>query len=135
MTFARRPGEGTGGGELSVTLAGHPQPVLVSAAGDVRQLGRPGTLLGVIDPIEISEAAYELDDGDTLLLYTDGLPEAGRSGLQLGEERVLELCSSAPELSLEAFLARVEAAAVQRADGRPRDDIALLALRVDAAAG
>jgi PAS domain S-box-containing protein len=125
----------TGGAELTVTLAGHPHPVLAGADGEVRQLGRAGTLLGVVDPLEISEVSCELQRGDTVLLYTDGLPEAGRSASQLDDEHVLELCKPAPHLSLADFLASVERAAVVQAGGRPRDDIALLALRVGAAAG
>ena len=45
----------------------------------------PGTLLGVLDPLEISERDEQLESGETLLLYTDGLLEGGASGEQLGE--------------------------------------------------
>jgi serine phosphatase RsbU (regulator of sigma subunit) len=116
---------------LSITLAGHPQPVLVGGDGEPRLLGRPGTLLGVVDPVQITEVEDVLKAGETVLLYTDGLPEAGRTEQQLGEQRVLELCSIAPRVSLGELLARIEDAAVKGADGRPRDDIALMALRLD----
>lgn len=96
-------------------------------------LGKPGTLLGVLDPVEISEVDAELRVGQTLVMYTDGLPEAGRSGRQLGEERLIELCAQAPQLTLSALLARIEQAAVERAGGRLRDDIALLAVRLRSA--
>jgi PAS domain S-box-containing protein len=121
-----------GGARLSVALAGHPQPVLVSADGSARLLGEHGTLLGVIDPVLITEVPAELLPGETLVLYTDGLPEAGPTGLRLGEQRVLELCSPAPTMDLASLLGSIERAAVERADGRPRDDIALMGLRVRA---
>jgi PAS domain S-box-containing protein len=119
---------------LTVALAGHPQPLLIDARGQQTKLGKPGTLLGVLDPIDISEVHAELEPGETLLLYTDGLPEGGRSGLALGEQRLLELCAEAPQLTLSRLLERIEQAAVQRADGRLRDDIALLGLRLSGGA-
>jgi PAS domain S-box-containing protein len=117
---------------LTVTLAGHPPPLLIDAHGQCTQVGRPGTLLGVLDPIDIGEVDAELHAGETLLLYTDGLPEAGRAGLQLDEQRLFELCvEAASQPTLGGVLAQIEQAALQRADGRLRDDIALLALRLE----
>ena len=115
---------------LTVALAGHQPPLLVGEGGEARPLGEPGTLLGVIDPVEIRETEAEMHPGETLLLYTDGVPEAGRSGVQLGEAGLLELCTHAPQLSLAELLARIEAAALDSAAGRLRDDIALLAVRM-----
>ena len=115
---------------LTVALAGHPQPLLIGADGATTQLGKPGTLLGVLDPVDIHEMQADLHPGETLLLYTDGLPEAGRSGVQLGEQGLLELCAQAPGLSVSELLERIERAALERADGALRDDIALMALRL-----
>jgi sigma-B regulation protein RsbU (phosphoserine phosphatase) len=83
----------------------------------------------VIDPIEIVESEAELSPGETLLLYTDGVPEAGRSSGQLGERGLMELCRTLPSLALPALLRRIEQAALERSGGRLRDDIALLAVR------
>ncbi|HEX5852627.1 MAG TPA: SpoIIE family protein phosphatase [Solirubrobacteraceae bacterium] len=115
---------------LTVALAGHPQPLLIDAEGNATRLGTPGTLLGVVDPIEIHEVQTDMQEGETLLLYTDGLPEAGRAGEQLGEERLLELCAQAPKLSAASLLEFIERAAVDHAKGTLRDDIALMALRL-----
>jgi PAS domain S-box-containing protein len=126
VTFERLPANA----RLTVTLAGHPPPLLIDADGEHRQIGTPGTLLGVLDPLEISEVDVELEVGQTLLLYTDGLPEADRTGLQLGEQALFELSAEEPEPTLGGMLAQIEGAALRRADGRLRDDIALLALRL-----
>jgi PAS domain S-box-containing protein len=115
---------------LTVTLAGHLPPLLISPNGDATQIGRPGTLLGMLDHIDIKESDAELHPGHTLLLYTDGVPEAGRSRGQLGEHGLLELCRQAPGLTLAALLKHIEHAALERAEGSLRDDIALLALRL-----
>jgi PAS domain S-box-containing protein len=115
---------------LTVALAGHHPPLIVDRDGQARPVGRPGTLLGVLDPIEIAESEAVLQAGQTLLLYTDGVSEAGRSVGPLGEEGVIELCRRSPELGLADLLERVERAALERAEGKLRDDIALLAARV-----
>ena len=117
---------------LTVALAGHPQPLLIATNGRPALLGRPGTLLGVLDPISIREVEAELHGGETLLLYTDGLPEAGLSGDQLGEQGLLDLSAEAPGLALKALLTRIEQVALACADGRLRDDIALVAVRLSA---
>ncbi len=115
---------------LTVALAGHQPPLLIGRDGDVTPLGEPGTLLGVIDPIEIVERTAELHPGQTLLLYTDGVPEAGRAGRQMGEQGLHALCAETVGLSVSELLERIEHAAKKRAAGRLRDDIALLALRL-----
>jgi serine phosphatase RsbU (regulator of sigma subunit) len=115
---------------LTVALAGHPPPVLIDEEGSASQIGRPGTLLGVIDALSIHEVECELLPGRTLLLYTDGVPEAGAADEQIGEAGLLALCGEAPKLSLESFLARIALAASERAPGGLRDDIALLGVRL-----
>jgi PAS domain S-box-containing protein len=114
---------------LTVTLAGHPPPVLIDARGEARQIGRPGTLLGVLDPIDVVEREEELQAGETLLLYTDGIPEAGHSGEALGERGLIELCRRAPELTLPGLLEHIEHAALEHAKGSLGDDLALLGMR------
>jgi PAS domain S-box-containing protein len=117
---------------LTIALAGHPPPLLISPEGRVTEVGHSGTILGVVDPLSINESEITLQAGETLLLYTDGVTEAGRPDRMLGEDGLLELCASAPELTLAGFLEHIEHAALARAQGLLRDDIALLALRIDA---
>jgi serine phosphatase RsbU (regulator of sigma subunit) len=119
------------GARLTIALAGHPPPLLISAGAEVEQAGLSGTVLGVVDPVSIEESEITLCTGETLLLYTDGVIEAGRPDRQLAEEGLLELCAAAPNLPLEGFLEHIERAALTRARGRLRDDIALLALRIE----
>jgi PAS domain S-box-containing protein len=116
---------------LTIALAGHPPPLLISARGEVEQVGHSGTVLGVVDPLNISEREIALAPGMTLLLYTDGVIEAGRPDRMLGEDGLLELCAAAPGVPLARFLEQIETAALERAGGHLRDDIALLALRVE----
>jgi PAS domain S-box-containing protein len=118
---------------LTVALAGHQSPLLIDRDGAVTQLGQPGTLLGVVDPIDVVEHDAELGARETLLLYTDGVTEAGRAQGQLGGQGLRGLCTQAAHLPLEGLLEQIERTVLQRAAGRLRDDIALLAVRLDRA--
>jgi PAS domain S-box-containing protein len=118
---------------LTVALAGHEPPWILDRDGAARAIGSPGTLLGVIDPIEVTESTHELPAGQTLLLFTDGVPDAGRPE-PLGEAGLRDVCARARERDLEGLLGAIEHAASLQARGRLRDDIALLALRLPAPA-
>jgi PAS domain S-box-containing protein len=119
-----------GRAKLTVALAGHEHPLLIDGRGEVRPLGSSGTLLGVIDPIEVRETPAELHPGQTLLLFTDGVSEAGRPDRQLGPEGLSELCRAAAARPLQDLLETIEQAALERAGGQLRDDVALLGLRL-----
>ncbi len=115
---------------LKVALAGHPPPLLIDSDGKAHPVGQPGTLLGVLDSPEFSETGAELKPGETLLLYTDGVAEAGRANTLLGEDGLIELCRRAPSLTLGGLLEHIEHVALERAEGSLRDDLTLLGLRL-----
>ena len=122
---------GATGAELTVTLAGHPPPLLLDADGTTTELGELGTLVGVIDQIGVSEVPARLTPGQTLLLYTDGLPEARReSGAQDGAAWLGDVHGLARQ-PLADLVEHIEQRALERAQGRLRDDIALLAIRAE----
>lgn len=95
-----------------------------------RSIGRTGTLLGAVEPISVHETTAELRRQETLLLYTDGVIDAGRPHRPLGEHGLIELCARTPPLTLGGLLARIRDEAISRSGGPLRDDVALLALRL-----
>jgi PAS domain-containing protein len=123
-------GPDEGSARLTVALAGHQPALLIDRDGVTTPLGTPGTLLGVVDPVEITETRYEMEVGQTVLLYTDGVIEAGRPDNQLGEAGLRAICARAPELDLIGLLEAIEREALEHASGALHDDIALLALRL-----
>jgi serine/threonine protein phosphatase PrpC len=94
-----------------------------------RTAHRRSRALGVVEPIRVEQVELELGPGETLLLYTDGLPEAGRRERHLDEQQLAAVCAAAAGAGLEEMLDQLEQGAIERAGGRMRDDIALLALR------
>jgi sigma-B regulation protein RsbU (phosphoserine phosphatase) len=74
---------------LVSTNAGHNPPVLVRRDGTVRRLGRGGPLLGVFAQAGFEQEETQLEDGDRLVLFTDGITEArDRTGCEFGEDRL-----------------------------------------------
>ena len=65
-------------GTLACAGAGHPAPLMRTARGDVSQLPAAGLPLGLRERGADVTRHLRLDPGDTLVLYTDGLVEAGR---------------------------------------------------------
>jgi PAS domain S-box-containing protein len=118
------------GARVGVACGGHPLPVLLRADGSVETLGVPGTLLGIVQNPNLEDRATTLDPGDALVFYTDGVIESRGDTTVLDERRLEELVATCAGAGADAIAAKVEEAAVLSQGGRPRDDIAVLVLRV-----
>jgi sigma-B regulation protein RsbU (phosphoserine phosphatase) len=114
---------------LSCT-AGHPLPLLIDAKGNVTAVGQAGSLVGVLEDIEVFESCVSLAPGDAVVVYTDGVSE-GRdpTGDFYGEVRLFEHLA-APPGSAHDVAANLLAEVIAFQHGAVRDDIAIVALRV-----
>ncbi|MBW3669646.1 MAG: SpoIIE family protein phosphatase [Actinobacteria bacterium] len=116
--------------EVVVSLGGHPQPVLLRADGTASVVGRPGTVLGVVERPELFDQAVLLVPGDALVFYTDGVTEARGAEGQFGEERLLTVVEEATGAGAAGLVAAIEGAVNRFEGGVSRDDLALLVVRV-----
>jgi serine phosphatase RsbU (regulator of sigma subunit) len=112
-------------GRVRLANAGHPPPLLRSAAG-VRAITAHSSLLG-IRAQPATEVQFTLEPGDTLLLYTDGLIETRVETLDQSLAR-LTAAAATVEPDLEAFASRLLAEVGPAEAG---DDIAMVVLRRD----
>lgn len=123
------------GFRATVALGGHLPPFVLSRDGEVREVGEPGSLLGVLEQPELSDTVVDLSPGDVLLLYTDGLEEP-RSSADVPEDSVEAILGSSVGASADQVADALLAKFRGESGSPPRDDVALLAVRViDAAAG
>jgi len=114
-----------------VTTAGHPEPRVITEDGEVRRLDVTGPLVGILhDPVFEAQEVH-LPSGSTLFMCSDGIPEARRNGEVFGDERLEELLVRLSPLGPEEMLHTLEGEVVAFVAGRPRDDLALFALRVE----
>ena len=118
------------GGALHYCNAGHDPPLIVSAGG-LRRLEATGIPVGILGDYPYTAASATLAPGETLALYSDGIPEALCGQEFFGNERLAEalrVAAITPALdeAARSVLADVEAFAA----GTPRaDDITLVLVR------
>jgi PAS domain S-box-containing protein len=113
---------------VRVALAGHPAPVILRGDGSVDLAGRFGTMAGLRHDPQLHDLDVRLGAGDVLLLYTDGVIEAGSRRAPFGEDGLAKVLAGLAGQSPQAVVDAVERAVVAAQPGDPRDDIALLAL-------
>ncbi len=86
---------------LTFVNAGHNPPLLLRKKnGDIIRLSTGGVVLGAMKGLKMNEKTIDLQAGDLLVLYTDGITEAiNQQEDQFGEERLIELLKENQELS------------------------------------
>jgi sigma-B regulation protein RsbU (phosphoserine phosphatase) len=120
------PTEGAPGVGLQIVCAGHPSPLLIAADGDVRPVGRPGTLLGAFPEGRWTVADLALGVGDALVLYTDGVTDTRGPEGRFGTERLEALLRTIGPVDAETIAGGIDAALQDF--GEQRDDVAVLVL-------
>ncbi len=87
--------------------------------------------MGVFDDANLTEQEARLAPGDALVLYTDGVLEArSPDGAFFGEERFTALLRSSIGLNASTIADRIEKAVLDFQGNDPRDDVAVLVLRI-----
>lgn len=116
------------GGTVTVAAAGHPPPALRDADGNVRMLESDSAPpLGVDNRISPKEAQYPIRQGDTLLLFTDGLVERRREPINVGYRRLRDAFATAPA-DVEAICDHVLERTIS--EHASDDDVAMLVVQL-----
>lgn len=113
-----------------VAGAGHPPPVLLGADGSSSCPGTHGTMLGVRPGSNVSDLRIELQPGSTLVLYTDGLLDAGAPRRGLTPQELCHMLVAHADDAPHTIVQRLERLALSTGAGRLRDDVAIVAARV-----
>ena len=116
---------------LTSAGAGHCPPILFHKSGEAVPLKEGGTPLGIFPDRKYEDAGFQLESGDRLVLYTDGLTEAMNSEEQeFGERRLVELGSRNIALSASEMLAAIKREVVSFCNGSFQDDFTLVVIAV-----
>ena len=118
-------------GELLTTNAGHNPPLLKHVDGSITVLSRrDGLVVAAMEGIAYSEQCIQLQKGDTLLLYTDGVTEADNINEEFfGDDRLKRLLADRQDGSVEQLVEHIIATThAFEGEDRQADDITVLAL-------
>jgi len=119
-------------GELKAANAGHEYPVVTRAEGHFELVkDKHGFVIGGMEGVRYKEYEIQLDPGEELFLYTDGVPEATNARNELyGTDRMLEILNSNQGLEPEQVLKIVKADVDRFVGDAPQfDDLTMLCVR------
>ncbi len=117
-------------GAVSICNAGH-LPALLSRRGNIEQISATGLPLGMFPNQKFSVGNLQLDTGDTLILYTDGVPETVNAlNEEYGISRLIEITGTSCSFTPEKLVARCLSDVSSFGKGQPRvDDISIMGIR------
>ena len=119
-------------GEVRYTNAGHNPPYLLKSDGTLEKLPMTGDMaIGIFEDLDYHEKSLQLGQGDTLLLYTDGVTEAtNRAEEEFKEERLEQTLKKLAGQTCQQIIDTIKADVKTFTDGAEQsDDITLMAMK------
>ena len=119
-------------GLVTYSNAGHNPPHIVRAGGTIEQLPTDGQyMVGVFEEEVYADKTLQLDHGDTLVMFTDGVTEAkGSTHRAFGTDRLNNILSGVAEKSSQEIIEAIKAGITDFVeDAEQSDDITILALK------
>lgn len=119
--------------QLTIVNAGHMPPIIrKSASGDINQLAinESGLPLGIMEDYEYESVQIDLDAGDVIVMYTDGINEAmNADGMQLTTEKMIQEIREGQAKSPEAMGDQICQAVARHVGREPAiDDMCLVCI-------
>jgi serine phosphatase RsbU (regulator of sigma subunit) len=113
---------------VTIALGGHPAPLLRHVDGRVDEIGVPGSLLGLFPPTLV-DSTVDIEPGDTIVLYTDGLTDAPQDqAVPLGE--LVDLLAAEGDEPVALLADSIRPLKRRRRPHGSADDTAIVVLRV-----
>jgi len=116
---------------LTYSNGGHLPPIVLCRDGSVKRLDCGGSVVGLLEGMQYREATVQLDRGDLLIAYSDGLTEPERDGEDFGDERLITTVRRNQILNLPDIAARTIAAVKEWiGEAEQPDDMTLVLARL-----
>jgi len=116
-------------GRVEIMSAGHPLPYLIRADGAV-SVGQTGPLLGFDPGATWSGLSVDVDPGEAIVLYSDGVTDTiGPGRERFGDERLARLLGANARASAAELVERLDRELLAFQESEQTDDIAVLVLR------
>ena len=119
-------------GEIVYCNAGHNPPCILTHRGEVKPLPMSNdAMVGAVDGLEYTDATLQLDHGDTLFMYTDGVTEAlDKDNGEFGEQRMQTTLAGAAGQDCQSMVESMKTAVAAFAgEAEQSDDITVMALK------
>ena len=121
--------------KLTYVNAGHNPPLYLPRGNPVkfRQLTAGGLITGVFEHNEYEQETLQMQPGDLMFLYTDGLSEAlNAEGDEFGERRIEEMLASVAPLAAEEIRAEIVSRVKRWRGNVPlHDDLTFVVMKVN----
>ncbi|MCF7885527.1 MAG: SpoIIE family protein phosphatase [Candidatus Marinimicrobia bacterium] len=117
--------------QLCYSRAGHPPPIFLDAEGGIEELSAGGMVLGFQEEVNYKQESITFNQGDLLVVYSDGVTEAGDPKEESFDEwRLKKIIKKNKDKSAKQILEAI-IEAVQNFTGRDlqRDDMTLLIIK------
>ena len=112
--------------------SGHNPPLYLSCdSNEFEELDTDGTLIGIMPDSKYYTAERVLNEGDLIVIYTDGIVEAERNEELFGTERLKEVITQNRFCEVKEIRDKIISAVKEYSQGESQsDDITLMVLRV-----
>jgi len=127
LAFLRQRGRRV---QVQLGSCGHVGPAIVRADGRVEILEGHGLPLGLFSDTQPGRLELELNQGDVLFFYTDGVTEARSSDLAFFEDRLADALAAVAGRSASDIVRAVQELVTSFSAGELKDDVTILAVRV-----
>jgi sigma-B regulation protein RsbU (phosphoserine phosphatase) len=115
---------------LRYVNCGHVAPLLLRASGELETLNPTATMLGAFRRWECTEQQISLSQGDTLLIYSDGVTEAEMpSGEDFGEDRLVRCLRENRGQSARSLVQAIVDSVSEFSHGSRYDDVTVVAIQ------
>ena len=117
---------------LTFARGGHPDPILLTRDGELRVLETDGALLGIFPGDDFQQTAVELEPGDRVFIYSDGVELAFSETDNPDPARWRDVLFTRRTLPTDALISDLRTLLADAdASDRKKDDLTVIAIEVE----